>query len=120
MAYISREEFNITFATSGTLANSADIPATFQGGFIKHIRFTAVSTSANVSATPAIYDVEGNQLWTFGVCMSSTAGSSHYLTAADVPLVPGCSIRVTFGGIPGSASALSATPLTANVIVWTV
>ena len=119
MANIAKDTYYVVFPLSGTLAASADIPSTAQGGFIKRISFGAMSFSENVSGTPAVYDDDGNSIWSFGVCMSSTTGSSHYLTAADVPLMPGYSLRITLGGPPGSAGSLSATPLTGTIAVWT-
>ena len=107
------------WATSGTTAASAALALTTgEDGFIKHIRITAPSTSADVSATYVVLDEDGDQLWTFGTNgLSSGLATAHSLTAADIPVRNGYIIQGTFNGAPGSAASPSGAPLTATVKV---
>lgn len=113
---VQKEKLYLTFADSGTLVASAAINHT--EGWLKRTYCAAPSTSANVSGTLVLKDDVGIQLWSFGVCLSSTSTTGTYLTAADIPIAPGYSFGLTYGGIPGSADSLSATPLTAEITIW--
>jgi hypothetical protein len=111
------DKLYLTFATSSTTAGSSTIPVGKVGWINACFWKTPSVSAAGISGTLFTYNKDGDSIQ-ITTTNSMKAASTSAFTGMKTPVEGGDILELRLNAIPGSASGLSAAPLTAEITLY--